>query len=135
MAKIHIANAEGREVVEIWGSGKPRREFMHSDDVASAILFLLRHYSEEKTINVGVGHDFSIREMAEKLAGVIGWSGKFVFNASYPDGTPQRLLDSRRISTLGWRPSIDINQGLKSAYNWFLANKAKFDVGREEEVG
>lgn len=124
MAKIHTAKIEGRSMVEIWGSGNPRREFMHSDDLASAIVFSLRHYSDEMPINVGVGYDFSIRDTAEMLARIIGWNGRLVFNTNYPDGTPHRLLDTSRLNQLGWKPSIDLISGLRSTYSWFLKNES-----------
>lgn len=116
------AKREGASEVVIWGSGTPRREFLHVDDLASAVLFLLENYDSPDTINVGVGTDLSIRELAELIARTVGFSGELVQDPSKPDGTPQKLLDVSRLSALGWHCSIGLEQGVASTYEWFLAN-------------
>lgn len=117
--KIHEAKSTGREPVEIWGSGKPRRELMHVDDLADATLFLLEHFSEPGPINVGTGVDHTIREVAELVARVIGFQGKFAYDASKPDGTPRKLLDVSRLSKLGWSAHIGLEQGVRMTYDWY----------------
>lgn len=118
--KFHEAVTSGAEEVVIWGSGTPRREFMHVDDVADACLFLLRNYDSPEIINIGCGGDVSIRELAETIAGVMGFTGRLVFDSSKPDGAPRKLLDSARIASLGWKPRIDLPTGIRSACEWFL---------------
>lgn len=120
--KIHTAATTGDASVVLWGTGKPRREFMHVDDLASACLFLLEHYSDESHINIGSGSDLEIGELAELIAGVIGWKGDFVYDQSKPDGMARKLLDGSRLSALGWKPKISLEDGLHSTYQWYLAN-------------
>ena len=120
MVKLDRAKRSGAETVEIWGSGQPRREFLYCDDLASALVFLMRHYSGENHINVGTGLDVTIREAAEVMAEVIGFSGRFVFDASKPDGMPRKLLDVGRLAALGWRAETSLRQGLEQTYRWFL---------------
>jgi len=120
--KIHEARARGDETVVLWGSGKPLREFMHVDDLASACLFLMETYDGHEHINVGVGYDLSIRELAETIARVVGYDRGFTYDSSKPDGTPRKLMDSSRLLGLGWKPAIDLETGLRSTYDWFLAN-------------
>jgi GDP-L-fucose synthase len=115
----------GAEEVVLWGTGTPLREFMHADDLASALLFLLENYDDPETINVGVGSDLSIREIAEVIADVVGFKGKIVQDTSKPDGTPKKLMDSSRINALGWKSSVDLRDGLQSTYEWFKAHQSE----------
>ncbi|MGE3231475.1 MAG: GDP-L-fucose synthase family protein [Hyphomicrobium sp.] len=120
MAKIHRAKQEGRDAVEIWGSGRPRREFLHVDDLADALVHLLQRYSGESHVNVGTGTDLSIAELAALIARVVGYGGEFRYDASKPDGTPRKLLDVSRLAKLGWRASIPLEEGLARTYGWYL---------------
>jgi GDP-L-fucose synthase len=122
--KIHRAKLAGSPTVEIWGDGSPRREFLHCDDLADALIFLLKSYSQEDHINVGNGIEVRIREAAELLAEVIGFEGAFVFDTTKPNGTPRKLLDCERLYGLGWRPQITLKDGFRHAYQWFLDNPA-----------
>ncbi len=124
MRRFHEAVQSGANEVTIWGTGTPRREFLHVDDLAQALLFLLEHYDSPETINVGTGSDVTIRELAETVADVAGWAGRMVFDTSKPDGTPRKLLDVSRLAGLGWRPRIGLREGIASTYEWFLANHA-----------
>ncbi len=123
MAKIDTARREGRETVEIWGSGRPRREFLHVDDLADAVIFLLRCYSDEGHVNVGTGQDIAIGELAGLLADVIGYEGRFVYDDSKPDGMMRKLLDVSKITALGWQPRFGLREGVEDAYRWYLANR------------
>lgn len=123
LRRIHEAKVASSETVTIWGSGMPRREFLFIDDLADALLFLLEHYDSGEPINVGVGADVTIRELAEAIAGVVGWSGKFLFDSSKPDGTPRKLLDVSHLTALGWRSNTSLREGIKLTYEWFLANQ------------
>ena len=104
----------------IWGSGKPRREFLHVDDCADALVFLMKNYSDSRLINVGTGQEVTIGELAMKLCQVVGYTGKLIFDTTKPDGMPRKLLDSSRILQLGWQPTIALDQGLSQTYRWFL---------------
>ena len=118
--RFHEAKqSQAREVV-CWGTGKPLREFLHSDDLARACVFLMQHYSEEQFINVGSGSDISIRELAELVREVTGYPGPIEWDATRPDGTPRKLMDSSRLLALGWRPQIDLPTGIRRAYEDFL---------------
>lgn len=121
--KFHEAVENGREEVVVWGTGTPRREFLHVDDLADAALFLMERYDSEEIINVGVGEDISIRDLAYLIAQVVGYHGRIRFDTSKPDGTPQKLLDISRLSSLGWRPKIPLKEGLESTYRWYLENR------------
>lgn len=125
MRKIHEAKAAGRSTVTLWGSGKPRREFLHVDDCAAACLHLMRVYDEAGLVNVGCGEDVTILELAELLADVIGYRGEFVHDTSKPDGTPVKRLDTSRIFDLGWRPEIALRDGVERTYRWFLDHVAR----------
>jgi GDP-L-fucose synthase len=107
----------------VWGSGTPRREFMHVDDMADAAVFLMLHYDEAEIINVGVGMDVSIRELAEMICRVVGYDGRLVFDSSKADGTPQKLLDVSRLHALGWRAGRALEQGIAETYEWFVAHQ------------
>lgn len=122
--RFHEAKESGADEVTIWGSGTPRREFLHVEDLASALLLLLERYDDDETINVGTGHDVTIRELAELIADVVGWDGRLVFDPSKPDGTPRKLLDVSRLRELGWAPSIGLRDGIASTYEWFVAHRA-----------
>src|SRR5262249_31375918 len=122
LRKIDDAKARGADHVTLWGSGTPRREFMHVDDLADACLFLLPRYDDEQPINAGWGEDLTIRELAETLARVVGFRGRFEFDASKPDGTPRKILDVSRLQTLGWRPRIDLETGITMTYEWYCRN-------------
>jgi GDP-L-fucose synthase len=130
MRRFHEARQSGADAVTIWGSGTPRREFLHVDDLASACLFLLEHYDEPETINVGTGTDLTIAELAELIAKVVGYTGRLEFDRSKPDGTPRKLLDVSRLSALGWKAKIPFEEGLAQAYEWFLANVAMDGANR-----
>ncbi|MFM2044484.1 MAG: GDP-L-fucose synthetase [Pseudomonadota bacterium] len=119
LRRIH--QARGQDSVTIWGTGTPRREFLHVDDLADACVFLLRHYSGEIPLNVGTGTDVSIAELAQTIAETVGWTGRFVFDTSKPDGTPRKVLDVSRLSRLGWDARIPLGIGLRSTYEWFLS--------------
>ncbi|MGI9437290.1 MAG: GDP-L-fucose synthase [Geminicoccaceae bacterium] len=120
MAKMHQAKTEGAAQVEIWGTGKPRREFLHVDDLADACVHLLKTYSDELHINIGCGEDLSIGGLAEMIKKVVGFEGELVYNSERPDGTPRKLLDVRRLRALGWQPSIGLEPGLGQVYRWYL---------------
>jgi GDP-L-fucose synthase len=122
MQKIHAAKRDASAQVEIWGSGAPLREFMHVDDLADALVFLLKHYDDAEHINVGTGREISIRDLAETIARVIGYDGAFIHDRSKPDGTQRKLLASTRLHGLGWTPSIDLEQGLEQVYRWYREN-------------
>jgi GDP-L-fucose synthase len=104
----------------VWGSGRPRREFLHVDDLADAVVFMMRRYEEEAPLNVGTGIDVAISELATLVAQVVGFSGELVYDASKPDGTPRKLLDVGRLSQLGWRANIPLDAGVRGTYDWFL---------------
>ena len=110
--------------VSVWGSGRPRREFLHVDDLASACVFLMQHYDGEAHINVGTGEDLSIRELAEMVRDVVYPQAGIVFDASRPDGPPRKLLDVSRLRELGWTPKLSLRTGIESTYRWFVAHQA-----------
>jgi len=124
LRKFHEAKQSGQETVDIWGTGNPRREFLHVDDLADAALFLMKHYDNEAIINVGVGVDVTIRELAEVIAEVVDFGGRLRFDASKPDGTPRKLLDVSRLNALGWTAKIPLFEGLASTYDWFLQSES-----------
>jgi GDP-L-fucose synthase len=118
--KFHEAKKRGDTEVTLWGSGSPKREFLHADDLGSACLFLLENYNSASPINVGVGRDIPINELANLIQEIVGYSGKIVWDSSKPDGTPQKLLDVSRINQLGWEPSIDLKHGLEETYKSYV---------------
>ena len=121
--KFHEAKEQGATDVVVWGSGNARREFLHVDDLADACVFLMKNYSAPEHINIGSGVDLSIRELAETVRAIVYPSAKIVFDTSKPDGTPRKLLDVSRLHALGWHHKIDLADGIRSSYEWFLANK------------
>lgn len=122
--RFHEAKQDGLDQVVVWGTGTPRREFLHADDLASALIHLLEHYDDPQTINVGVGSDISIRELAELVADVVGFDGTITQDTSKPDGTPRKLLDVSRLTGLGWQPRIALRDGIADTYRWFVENHA-----------
>jgi GDP-L-fucose synthase len=125
-SQFRAAALTGHSKVTIWSTGTPRREFLHVDDCADALVFLLQHYSAAETINVGVGRDVTIGELARIVAGVTGFSGEIAFDTSRPDGTPRKLLDVSRLTALGWQARIALKDGITSTYEW---------LGRELSMG
>jgi GDP-L-fucose synthase len=123
--KCHEAKLAQSGAVEIWGTGKPRREFLHADDLAQASLYLMQHYSSEAPINVGWGEDISIAELAQLIADTVGYRGDMRFDTSRPDGAPRKLLDTSRLTALGWRPAIRLESGLASTYQWYCSHAAQ----------
>ena len=120
LRKFHEATRESAPAVTIWGTGTPRREFLHVDDLASAALFLMRHYDSPEIVNVGTGEDLTIRELAQMVQAVTGYRGELVFDTTKPDGTPRKLLDVSRLKTLGWSAQIPLDRGLRETYQWYL---------------
>jgi len=121
LAKIDAAVREGRGTVEIWGSGRPCREFLHVDDLADAVVFLMKTWSEDEPINIGTGTDVTIAELARTIADVVGFTGQFVYDNSKPDGTPRKLLDISKLTALGWRPRVTLEVGIRQTYEWYQA--------------
>jgi GDP-L-fucose synthase len=124
LRKAHEAKTRKARELAVWGSGTPRREFLHVDDLASACLFLLEKYNSPEIINVGCGEDISIRELAELICDIVGFEGQLVWDETKPDGTPRKLLDVTRLQNLGWRPTIALRDGIAQTYEWFLKNVA-----------
>jgi GDP-L-fucose synthase len=118
--KFHQAKEAALPEVVMWGTGTPRREFLHADDLGDAAVFLMQHYSDEIFINVGVGEDLTIRELAELVRDVVGYSGAIVQDLGKPDGTPRKLMDVSRISALGWKAKISLQEGIRETYRWYL---------------
>jgi GDP-L-fucose synthase len=123
--KFHEAKVSGASQVAIWGTGRPRREFLHVDDLADACLFLMQNYDSGQILNVGVGRDIRIRELANLIAKTVGYDGEIVFDATKPDGTPMKLLDTTRLSELGWGAAITLPAGIQGTYQWYLENVFK----------
>jgi GDP-L-fucose synthase len=120
--KFHEAKVDGKKEVIVWGSGKPRREFLYADDLAEACLFLMDNYDEANIINIGVGEDVSIRELASIIKDEIGFEGHIQFDTSKPDGTPRKLLDVSKLTALGWQASVSLEEGIKLVYADFLTH-------------
>jgi GDP-L-fucose synthase len=121
--KFDDAKNSGASSVTLWGSGSPRREFLHADDLGRACLYLLENYDEEIAINVGVGEDVSIKELAELIQKITSFEGNIEWDSSKPDGTPRKLLDVSRITDLGWKAEISLEDGIRSTYEWYKANQ------------
>ena len=124
LRKAHDAKTRNENKLIVWGTGKPRREFLHVDDLASACLLLLEKYDSPEIVNIGYGEDITVRELAELICGVVGFNGELVWDATKPDGTPRKLLDITKIRALSWQPTIPLRQGIAQTYEWFLANRA-----------
>lgn len=122
LRKAHAAKIEGKSELVVWGSGQPRREFLHVDDLAEACVFLLEKYDSPEIINVGCGEDISIRQLAELICEVVGFKGELAWDSTKPDGTPRKLLDVSKVHALGWRHSIPLPEGIARTYEWFLNN-------------
>ena len=118
--RFHEAKIKGDKKIIVWGTGAPRREFLHADDLAEASLFLINNYHAEEIINIGIGSDISILELAEIIKRVIGFEGEIILDASMPDGPPRKLLDVSKITKLGWKAQISLEQGIESTYAWYL---------------
>ena len=125
LRRFYEAKLTGAESVTVWGSGSPRRDFLHADDLAAACLALLRGYSGEMPVNIGSGGDIAIRDLAQLIAAVVGYRGAINFDPSRPDGTPEKRLDISRIAALGWHPSIDLHRGIEDTYRWYRENCAR----------
>ncbi len=117
--KFHEAKIRQEEEVVVWGTGQPRREFLHVDDLASACIFLMQNYNQPEIINIGTGKDISIADLASLVKSIVDYEGKIVYDHSKPDGTPRKLLDVSKITALGWQPQITMRQGIESTYRWF----------------
>jgi GDP-L-fucose synthase len=126
--RFHEAKERGDAQVVVWGSGTPRREFLHVDDLADALVFLMKNYDGEDIVNVGWGKDVTIRELAELIRSTIGFDGSVEFDCTKPDGTPRKLLDTRRLQEIGWSPRIGLEDGLSSTYEWFLGHRSELRV-------
>ena len=124
LRKIHEAKSRGDREVGVWGTGTPRREFLHVDDLAAACRFLMETHEDPALINVGFGEDVTIRELAETICEVVGFTGALTFDPTKPDGTPRKLMDSARLRALGWRPAISLREGVRSTYEWYLREQA-----------
>lgn len=130
--KFEDGRREGREAVTVWGTGTPRREFLHVDDLAHAAVFLMQNYDDVDIVNVGTGEDITIADLAQLIASLVGYSGRVVFDTSKPDGTPQKLLDTSRLRRIGWQHRIGLEEGIRATYQWFkeLPRERAATVGR-----
>ena len=128
LVKAHQAKLERRSELEVWGTGMPRREFMYVDDLADALVFLVKNYSGEEHVNVGLGSDVTVRELAETVLRVVGHGAQIRFDRSKPDGTPRKLMDSSRLAALGWKPKTGLEDGFRLAYAWYLANERQLQA-------
>ncbi|WP_034160231.1 GDP-L-fucose synthase family protein [Sphingomonas sp. ERG5] len=124
MRKAHEAKLAGADTLPVWGSGTPLREFLHVDDLADALVFLARTYSDDEFVNIGTGDEVSIADLAHLVAQAVGFQGKIAFDATRPDGTPRKLVDTAKLNGLGWTPSVPLNDGISEVYSWFLENGA-----------
>lgn len=125
MAKFHAAKVAAEPFVEVWGTGKPLREFLHVDDLASACLFLMDKYEGQEHVNIGTGVDLTIGDLAQLMKKVIGYKGEIRFNDTMPDGTPRKLLDVSKLKGMGWQPKLSLEEGLKQTYDWYLGEKVQ----------
>jgi GDP-L-fucose synthase len=119
--KLHDARVSGAQSVTLWGTGSPRREFLHSDDLGRACLFLLENYDDDVAINVGIGQDITVMELAATIAQIVGFEGSIEWDTSKPDGTPRKLLDVQRLNSLGWQATTSLESGIKSTFDWYVA--------------
>ncbi|MHB8926892.1 MAG: GDP-L-fucose synthase [Bacillota bacterium] len=129
LRKFHEAKVTGAPGVAVWGSGTPRREFIHVDDLADGCVFLMNRYDGQEIVNIGTGVDMTIRALAELIGDIVGFRGEIIFDSSKPDGTPRKLLDVSRLYSLGWRPKVELRQGIEQTYRWFVdqAQRASHD--------
>lgn len=132
--KFHDAKQSGAHEVVVWGSGRPRREFLYVDDLADATIFVMENYHEPELINIGAGEDIAIGDLARKIAEVVGYNGKIVQDAGKPDGVTRRMLDSSKLLGLGWRPKTNLDEGLRVTYQWFLDNAGSLRLGTGETL-
>jgi GDP-L-fucose synthase len=134
--KFHDAKMEGNNVVTVWGTGTPRREFLHVDDLAEACVFLMNHYEESEIINIGTGKDISVSELADLIKDIVGFKGAIHYDGSKPDGTPRKLLDVSKLKALGWQPKISLRLGIEMTYEWYVREGArhKAEGTRQSEV-
>jgi GDP-L-fucose synthase len=123
LRKAHEAKVSGKASIVVWGTGAPRREFLHSEDLADAVAFLIEHYDSSEIINVGCGRDVTIQELAELVCDVVGFTGTLEFDSTKPDGTPRKLLDVSKLTNQGWQAKIPLREGIESTYEWFLKNR------------
>jgi GDP-L-fucose synthase len=123
--RFHEAKLRGDAQVVIWGTGTPRREFLHCDDLARAVVHLMKTYESGELVNIGCGTDVTIRELSELVARIVGFTGRLAFDTSKPDGTPRKLLDVGRLSALGWKPGITLEEGVRGTYDWFVAHQSE----------
>ena len=123
--KFHEAKLNNTPTVEVWGTGTPKREFLYSDDLADAAIYLMNTYNGSDLVNVGMGKDISIKELAERIGKTVGYEGEIFFNTSKPDGAPRKLVDVSRLKSLGWEAKIPLDDGLEMAYKWFLEHVEK----------
>ena len=130
MNKAHTAKVNGERQIEVWGSGRPKREFLYVDDLADALVFLMENYSDELHVNIGTGEEVTIRELAERVCATVGFQGDLVFNPEQPDGVMRKLVDVTFIKGMGWKASTDLASGLETTYKWFLENKDQLAAGR-----
>ena len=126
--KFHEAKVNGKPQVELWGTGSPLREFLHADDLASACYFLMQNYSDAGFLNVGVGHDISIKSLAELIKKIVGFEGTIQWNTEKPDGTPRKLMNVNKLHALGWKHEIELEEGIRSTYQDFLSNLQSYAV-------
>lgn len=129
--KAHIAKVTGAAEMVVWGSGTPRRDFLHVDDVADALVHLMLHYSGHSHVNVGSGQDLTVLELAQLIVRLVGYKGQVAMDLSKPDGTPRKLLDMGKLASLGWQPKISLEVGLAETYRWFVDHFAGEEMGRE----
>ena len=136
MSRFHAAKESGVEAVTLWGSGSPRREFVHADDIADACLHLLQQdvSALEFPLNIGVGSDISIKELAETIAGVVGYKGRLEWDRTKPDGAPRKLLDSTRLRSFGWEPRVSFSEGLRNTYEWYVKNAGNISATFKEPL-
>jgi GDP-L-fucose synthase len=130
--KFHEAKMKGEKTVTVWGTGKPKREFLYVEELASACVFLMKKSGYTEIVNIGSGEEVTIRELAECVCEVVGFKGDLVFDVSKPDGMPRKLLDVSRLKTLGWKPMIDLKEGLTLTYDWFLENHCDKELTRSK---
>ncbi|MGF9913807.1 GDP-L-fucose synthase [Paenibacillus ehimensis] len=123
--KFHEAKLADAPYVEIWGTGRPKREFLHADDLADACIYLMKHYESDEIINIGVGEDISIRELAEKIKDIVGYRGEIAFDPTKPDGTPRKLVDVTKLNGIGWKANISLEEGLRQTYAWYQENQGQ----------